>query len=440
MMTDYQHQPGSTVLTPYGAGVITSVTKSKSSDCCVDYTKYECRIWRQPGHSITSESILTLTVTSHEHANDVLKQLPCAPGMMTTLLSNTNDNDIDGDDTDNDDPTKQVLVYGYSMSKNSYLIGDELSDALVMEQTDDNDNDNDNNNGRISTPANLREVQCRELATSKCAKFYPLLTDLLLRGETAANFTAESISKTVSSESLKHGMLHEQKSTMPKIDIDIDSNRMIESANKATQLAKDTISSDATQEKVSQNVQQIWSILKDGEMTMLLKDGRERLQHLVDAALTANDANALIPKTKAQESVLTDLGVTIDMGSVMSGEELSEALSSREAALKAIDDLLKAKMNGMKSEDVRNQIESKFSTVFDSLHTAVKSDHRLGSIFDSISEKSSEWQLATGRLMETRAAGIFFEGKQRLQARAAKLCSLLLFCFVSGVTAFTFDD
>ena len=339
---------------------------------------------------------------------------------MTTLLSNTNDNDIDGDDTDNDDPTKQVLVYGYSMSKNSYLIGDELSDALVMEQTDDNNNDN--NNGRISTPANLREVQCRELATSKCAKFYPLLTDLLLRGETAANFTAESISKTVSSESLKHGMLHEQKSTMPKIDIDIDSNRMIESANKATQLAKDTISSDATQEKVSQNVQQIWSILKDGEMTMLLKDGRERLQHLVDAA--ANDANALI--SKAQESVLTDLGVTIDMGSVMSGEELSEALSSREAALKAIDDLLKAKMNGMKSEDVRNQIESKFSTVFDSLNTAVKSDHRLGSIFDSISEKSSEWQLATGRLMETRAAGIFFEGKQRLQARAAKLCSLLL--------------
>jgi len=74
-------------------------------------------------------------------------------------------------------------------------------------------------------------------------------------------------------------------------------------------------------------------------------------------------------------------------------------------------------------EDLKVKMTDQFGTVFDSLSTAATSDRYLNSIFDTINEKTSEWQQATGRLMSTKSACLFLEGTQRLQARAAAIFS-----------------
>jgi hypothetical protein len=69
------------------------------------------------------------------------------------------------------------------------------------------------------------------------------------------------------------------------------------------------------------------------------------------------------------------------------------------------------------SENTRQQ----FVIAFDKLSQVAISDPQLAIIFDSISERTKTWQEMTGRLLQTKTAGLFVEGAQRLTARAAEI-------------------
>ena len=77
----------------------------------------------------------------------------------------------------------------------------------------------------------------------------------------------------------------------------------------------------------------------------------------------------------------------------------------------------------MSTASIQKELESQFSIAFDHISDFAKNDHYLASIFNNISDKTSSWQEATGRLLETTTANIFFEGTQRLQMRAARIFS-----------------
>ena len=69
-------------------------------------------------------------------------------------------------------------------------------------------------------------------------------------------------------------------------------------------------------------------------------------------------------------------------------------------------------------EAVRGELTQNFTAAFDALATAARSDRNLNDLFDGIAQKTTVWQEATGRLMQTRSASLFLEGATRLQARA----------------------
>lgn len=149
-------------------------------------------------------------------------------------------------------------------------------------------------------------------------------------------------------------------------------------------------------------------------------------------ALSEIDVQSLTSKSiisKEQQQNLSNMGIEIVsdvFGVDISNRKISEVkdtISSREKAITAIDQLLEAKMNGLNTTQIQQELESNFLTAFDHISSFAKNDHYLASIFDNISDKTSAWQEATGRLLETRTASIFFEGTQRLQMRAAKMFS-----------------
>jgi len=60
--------------------------------------------------------------------------------------------------------------------------------------------------------------------------------------------------------------------------------------------------------------------------------------------------------------------------------------------------------------------------VYETLGSA-KSDGALETILGNISEKTSEWQKETGRLLSTKSSSLFMEGAQRFHARVGNILS-----------------
>jgi hypothetical protein len=184
---------------------------------------------------------------------------------------------------------------------------------------------------------------------------------------------------------------------------------------------------------VDHNMKEVLSMVKDQELTHLLEKCRQRLEQLVEDEIP-----------QATEKALEKAGIRLKHDDDDEEEDdnhdtdhqngkhhhialksISKSMAkSRKAALNAVQDVLKqanvdADSTAADLEQVRNALVVNFSNAFDSLASAARSDRSLNDIFESVAEKTTVWQQATGRLLKTRSASLFLEGASRLQARAA---------------------
>lgn len=306
---------------------------------------------------------------------------------------------------------KKVMIYTYYSSTNTFLVKrvyDESSRwsfvPFIEELPDD---------AKETEPeeksTDFLEVTPDQLQLAPSAKFYPLLQELVRRGDAAATATSSFLtSKTVTKIVQKTTDLVESSTeAVLKTDIAVDS---LLSKDRVEQL---TSSVEQSLPTYSEEVKQVVAMLKDEELTVLLKKGHERLKELMSTDIS-----------KATESALGNIGIRVvaaDSGVTDFSASIAE---SRETALKALETILKeVDMDTVDLESVRLQLEGNFTTMFDSLAQAAKSDRTLNSIFDTIAGKTTEWQEASGRLLSTRSASLFMEGASRIQARAANLFS-----------------
>ena len=353
---DLEFHPGSIVLTTYGAGVVTKVRD--------DGEVLQVRLWRMPFKSVASTAIAYLQKQA------VIKLLQAAPGMSA-------------DATLNDEKTN-VMIHCYSAQSDTFIVS-----------VNDPENVSSDSSTK-SSPVELISIKENQLSNAKSSKFYPLIEDLMIRADQAMQVTTQVTTSLVS------------KTT--DIINDAASNSTSEINDSRIDTVSETIKS-TLQVPDEKQISQLYTMLKDEELTVLLRKGQQRLQQLV-----SDD----IPQTL--ESSLKKSGIEIVSNSKSTSSLISGSTveASREKALEALNDLLSQHSN-TSIEEIRSTLGSQFSTVFDSLSSAAKSDHTLNSIFDNISEKTSQWQEATGRLRSTKSASLFIESTQRLKARAANL-------------------
>lgn len=287
-----------------------------------------------------------------------------------------------------------VEVHAYYSSSHSFLVTpvqaeDDATPAGGTGSTTD---------ATKKTPLQFTQVDTDRLNPAPSAKFYPLLVQLMKRGDQTVTATT--------------ALLHDEKVT----EIVEKGTKFMESkSGEATLKSKenvDKIASTVTSNlPKEEDMKEVYNMLKDEELTVLLKKGQERLKELM-----ATDVS------KATKETLKKSGIVIADGDESS---FSEAIAkSRDSALSSLEALLKdAEVNPNDLHDMRDKLEKEFTTMFDSMSQAAKSDRTLSTIFDTISGKTSEWQEATGRLMSTKSGSLFMEGATRLQARAQEIFS-----------------
>jgi hypothetical protein len=252
------------------------------------------------------------------------------------------------------------------------------------------------------TPLKLQQVTADQVESAACAKFYPVLEILMLR----ADQTVSATSKLLHNENTQRIMDQTGKAIQERTD---------QLATSGPTVATEKLESFASAVEVAapraeEQMKEALNMIRDGELTVLLEQGKKRLEQLVQKDL---------PEATKQALAKTGIRLqTEDPASVFS--ESTEA--SRKAALSALERLLKqAELDPSDLDKIRGDLAKNFTTAFDSLATAAKSDRSLDAIFESVSEKTTVWQEVTGRLMQTRSASLFMEGATRLQARAAAI-------------------
>lgn len=304
--------------------------------------------------------------------SQIIEKLPAAPGMSTILLV--------------DDEELPVQIHAYYSSSHTFLVSPLLSESEGAPQ--------------------FREVDPSRLKTAPSAKFYPLLVELMRRGDqTAKDTTALFLhDENVANIVQKGAKFMETKSEELLSD---------ETAVKSKQSVEKLASTVAESLPKEDEMKQVYNMLKDEELTVLLKKGQERLQ-----ALMSTDVS------KATSEALRKAGIVIAEGDDEPSSFTEAIAKSRDTALSALEELLKdAEVDPNDLNAVRAKLESNFMTMFDNLAEAAKTDRNLNSIFETISGKTSEWQQATGRLMSTKSGSLFLEGASRLQSRAQAIFS-----------------
>eukprot|EP00559_Dactyliosolen_fragilissimus_P006691 CAMPEP_0184869238 /NCGR_PEP_ID=MMETSP0580-20130426/33464_1 /TAXON_ID=1118495 /ORGANISM="Dactyliosolen fragilissimus" /LENGTH=1429 /DNA_ID=CAMNT_0027370603 /DNA_START=37 /DNA_END=4323 /DNA_ORIENTATION=+ len=342
-----------------------------------DTSFFEARLWRESGKSIASSSIAYL------RPNTIIKPLPAAPGMTTKWNPNMDQSQ-----------SKNVYVHSYSASDDMFTI-QIIKDDNQDKEAQLNSNANYSVSNNESNDNALIGVFSFELSPSKSSKFYPLIHDLIKRGNdaaTKANRTLKNnekvkslITKTMSAENtLVSGEL--------PVDADDISKRVGEKVSSSLDNAIPK----------TEEVKEIYKMLKDEELTILLEKGQSRLRQIL-----------LGDMTQATKQTLQSMGIEVEESD---SPFMATMTAAQEKALKALDHLLEDNLD-VNIETIKETLGSQFETMFDSLSSAAKSDKTLNSIFEQISDKTSQWQDLTGRVLSTRSASLFFEGAQRLQAR-----------------------
>lgn len=417
-------EPGRIVLTTYGVAVVISSTSSaKESDSTTNEAPciFKARIWRQPGKSIASSA------TAFLHTSSVIRELPAAPGMVTQIVTKGHE-DAFLLESKGQEETLKIMIHCYSVATDEYIVSNVHAenddkekthvDLIAMFSKDEEEGIETFEKG--STVSNkVVEQQSQQITyhlksdqvvKAKCAKYYPLIDDLICRG-TEAGTVAQSVFR-------KNPKLQNWTGALASDVLDDDDANALSSKNESlsTGITKVVQATDKVTGKLkevlsdSKEVDGIYKMLKDEDLEVLLRDGRDRLRYLVSGGLKESTKN-----------VLRDMGleVTTDGG----GESMSSAITkAQEKALAALEELLEDNFD-VGLENAQKVMGDKFVEMYNLVANATDSDGTLEKILEDIREKTSEWQVQTGRLLSTKSSSIFMEGAKRFQARVGNLLS-----------------
>jgi hypothetical protein len=399
MSSTHDYKPGDVIETSFGVGVISECPSD-------DVSAYRVMLWRVPGKSIGS------TTVAHLQPDAILGRLPVAPGMITTK---------------SDDPTnKRYMVQSYYSSRKVYRITpmEEIEDPVTSEEQSPESDQADASqrlsrlsiSAHVFSPRNLAVsdddadmVSPEDLNHAPSAKFYPLIVELIRRAEQTAGATTDFLNQEKVSNVLGKASEFTQQQSAEAMAQATSIN-----PEDAVDSAVDNIATQVKGAINEEEIQQVLTLIKDEDLTVLLEKGKERLEQLLQKEIP-----------KATELALQNTGIRVVMDDEQSDSPYTEAVTkSREMALKAMEDLLnQAKVDLNDLEAIKDSLGQNFHTMFDSLTDAAKSDRTLSQILDTMNEQTAEWQEATGRLMATKSASMFFDGANRIQARAASLFS-----------------
>jgi len=441
--------PGDVVETTYGVGVI--VSKPSEADCRSDEGKsnaavpslfYRVLLWRVPGRSIGSSTTASL------RRDALIKKLPAAPGMVTTK-KNTEDTEC-VESSEKENPQK-YMVQAYYSDRQVYRIipiGSKKKKQEDSTEVDENPVDTTAERlSRMSIVSNLgtksllsdvpEEVPVTDLIeTAPCAKFYPLLVQLMERGNQAAsatqNFIADNSDEVKQFTKQVTGVANQAtpflKEQTQKIGESLDKVKLTTTAATAepdmqAKKIKDAVSDsgDKLASKVKQTAEteemkQLMEMLKTEDLTVLLEKGKERLEQLVQEDIPKKTRTAL----ESAGVRIVDDDDTEDENNIYK----TTINKSRKAALSAMQKVLdQANVNPDDVQAIQQSLGENFGSMLDSWTEAAKSDRTLSGLLDTVNEQTAAWQEATGRLLNTRSAGIFLDGASRIQARAKNLFS-----------------
>lgn len=426
------------------------------------------RLWRIPGKSVGSSAIAFLHPTALV-APFKKCLLPAAPGMITTLKAEDSTEEEEAQEGTN--PPKlppgkkrRVLVYNYSSSRQTYLV------AMLPDENDKNENEHSAGGGGFlgtdptgdsqtsssiadralalvttgisptarrssdayfgggafdrgvaAEPSMLVEVPADRLEASSCSKFYPVLDALLDRAERTAQAATRVLSEDSTQDFIRSAdALIGEKVRLLTQDVSCDDPEEETLTSSAT-ASMEALSKDVTARveslipEAEESARHVLQLVKDKELTELLETCKARLEQLMTADLL----------TDATRSALELSGIRIAPSTASSKNDggLAESVElSRRAALAAVNELLrKAQVDPADLEKARHDVTEQFASAFDSIAQAASSDRNLQGLFESLQDKTAEWQRITGRLMQTRSANLFLEGATRLRARALAL-------------------
>jgi hypothetical protein len=351
-------------------------------------------------------AIVSLSVVA---VAQIIQWLPVAPGMTTFLTFN------DNVESKEDSKRNELLVHCYYRDRRSFLVSKYLPD----------------NNGQRhdqKVASRLVEVSEDALSTAPSAQFYPLLESLQWRAEQAAallrtsSTTKQIVDKTgrvlVQTTAGLSSIISHQTTT--DSDTGIDTSQPPLEATLQTLVSRVEQAAPETQQQISQ----VWTMVKDEEITVLLETCRRRLQQLVDSAAEISETTRL---------ALEQTGIRIHLPDNEYGSEAHGQTNSQRAALSAIAQLLHQVSPSTDLNDANqlvdvvrtssSEIVSTFTVALEALSQAAQSDRGLNEAFEALAAKTAVWQQATGRLLTTRSASLFLEGANRIQTRAVAMFS-----------------
>jgi len=416
MLSDLVIDIGNVVLTDFGVGVITNIV---SHDDKTHFIKV--RLWRVPGSSIASSAVAFLRTDS------IIKNLPCAPGMVTTISSSCDHSSFP--EKDLSDGKQEVLVHSYSAASDVYNVSTIMLQTSITEENESNNTSSGDfqaldklrmlGSGSTSFtedepsegPTKLISMKPIDLDPATSAKFYPLIEDLMKRGDQAMSMTSSLVTRNKSTiSSLVSKSTHLIGQTTENTTGVLSQENMDAVSSKIKSVSKDA----------EGQILQVYTMMRDEELTTLFQNGRERLRQLVDDELP-NATKIALEKSGIQ---IVDY-VGGDIGNNSDPLALSRSVMnvSRQKALDALDNLLSENTDYTDVTQIKEEALTEFTSMFDSLAKAAQSDRTLSGIFDNISVRTNEWQEATGKLKATKSASLFLESTQRLQARAATIIS-----------------
>ena len=204
-----------------------------------------------------------------------------------------------------------------------------------------------------------------ELKASRATKFAPLLETLMVRGDGVATMAATHLSSL-------------STSAAPVVNTNASIDQI---TAKAQELAP----------QADESLHQVLKLVKDEELTVLLRQCQDRLQQLVSQKDLASST----------QQALEQAGIVFQVD------------ERQEQALQAVQKLL--------NNPTTKELPQQLTQALDSLASSARSDPSLRELMELVSEKTTEWQMATGKVLQTRSAGLFLEGAGRLQARALAL-------------------
>jgi hypothetical protein len=457
--------PGDVVETTYGVGVVVARPSEgnslKENHDGGEGLFYRVLLWRVPGRSIGTSTIASL------RRDALLKRLPAAPGMVTTKKSSSQETvTANAENGENAENPQKYMVQAYYSDRQVYRIipvGSEKKKEKQGDSTTDSDDENKNGTtttkrlSRLSIVSNVanfgtdsslsavpEEVSVDDLAESApCAKFYPLLVQLMERGNRAASTTQNFITDNYNRDEVKEltkqvtgvakqatPYLKEQTQKMGLKLNEVKSNATTATANPEAQAKKikdavsdsgDKIALKVKQAAETEEVKQLMEMLKTEDLTVLLERGKERLEQLVQEDIPTKTRTAL---EKAGVTIVDDDDDDLDDGSNKKNLYKKTMIKSRKAALSAMQKVLdQANVNPDDVQAIQESLNENFGSMLDSWTEAAKTDRTLSGLLDTVNEQTAAWQEATGRLLNTRSAGIFLDGASRIQARAKNLFS-----------------